>query len=163
MSQTHVAMGELAVSTDADDVLMALGLGSCIGLALVDPIRGVSGLAHVVLPESPPTATVATLRFADHAVPALAKQVAAAGARTGGLTAWLVGGASMFGPANGTLDIGNRNAQAVRAQLKTLRIRVAGEETGGGVGRTLRVTDGGRTLTVREAGGRDRPLVAARR
>ena len=38
----------------AGDVLVSLGLGSCIGLALVDRARGVAGLAHVVLPEATP-------------------------------------------------------------------------------------------------------------
>ena len=45
-------MGELAVSGTVGDELVAIGLGSCIGLALVDRDANVAGLAHVVLPES---------------------------------------------------------------------------------------------------------------
>ncbi len=45
-------MGELAVSSTVGDELVAIGLGSCIGLAMVDREAGVAGLAHVVLPES---------------------------------------------------------------------------------------------------------------
>ncbi len=37
-----------------DDELFAIGLGSCIGLALVDCRARVAGLAHIVLPESAP-------------------------------------------------------------------------------------------------------------
>jgi len=47
-----VRMGEMAVSSSAGDELTALGLGSCIGLALVDRDSGVAGLVHVVLPDS---------------------------------------------------------------------------------------------------------------
>ena len=39
-------------SAVAGDVLVSLGLGSCIGLALVDRRLGVAGLAHVVLPRA---------------------------------------------------------------------------------------------------------------
>ena len=52
MAETMVRMGELAASAVADDVLVSLGLGSCIGLALIDKRVGVAGLAHVVLPAS---------------------------------------------------------------------------------------------------------------
>ena len=51
MAETMVRMGELAASAVAGDVLVSLGLGSCIGLALVDRRHGVAGLAHVVLPD----------------------------------------------------------------------------------------------------------------
>ena len=44
-------MGEIEVSERAGDELVARGLGSCIGLALVDRFVGVAGLAHIVLPQ----------------------------------------------------------------------------------------------------------------
>ena len=52
MSDTMVRMGELAASKTAGDMLVTLGLGSCIGLVLLDRRMGVAGLAHVVLPDS---------------------------------------------------------------------------------------------------------------
>ena len=54
------------------DVLVSLGLGSCIGLALVDKRAGVAGLAHIVLPACAGAVDPGTMhKFADHAVPAL--------------------------------------------------------------------------------------------
>ena len=50
--ETMVRMGELAISDTPGDVLVSLGLGSCIGLALVDKRAGVAGLAHIVLPQT---------------------------------------------------------------------------------------------------------------
>ena len=50
--QTMVRMGELAVSAEAGHTLISLGLGSCIGLALMDRRGGIAGLAHIVLPTS---------------------------------------------------------------------------------------------------------------
>ena len=49
-SETMVRMGELAVSSAPGHVLVSLGLGSCIGLGLIDRRMGIAGLAHVVLP-----------------------------------------------------------------------------------------------------------------
>ena len=68
-------MGELAASAVAGDVLVSLGLGSCIGLALLDRRLGVAGLAHVVLPASGGHAAREPWKFADIAVPELIDRV----------------------------------------------------------------------------------------
>ena len=52
VDEIAVRMGELAVSSAPGEVLLSIGLGSCIGLALVDQRRGIAGLAHVMLPEA---------------------------------------------------------------------------------------------------------------
>lgn len=49
-----VRMGEHAISSKGGAALVSIGLGSCIGLALLDRSRGVFGLAHVMLPAAPP-------------------------------------------------------------------------------------------------------------
>ncbi len=133
-------MGELVVSATDGDELVAIGLGSCIGLAMVDTQAGVAGLAHVVLPESgsaggPPG------KFADTAVPELLAQLERAGAVRRRLAAVLIGGARMFA-IGASLDIGARNAAAVREQLGRLGIHVHAEETGGNRGRTARIVLG---------------------
>jgi chemotaxis protein CheD len=159
MSQTMVRMGELAASATAGDLLVSLGLGSCIGLALVDRGRGVAGLAHVVLPQSDGRAGNGGWKYADHAVPELLRRVVALGARKVRLEAVLVGGASMFAGASPTLDVGARNATAVEALLRTLRIPVSAAVTGGSKGRTIRVEVGAQRVTYREAGGVDTDLL----
>jgi chemotaxis protein CheD len=159
MAETMVRMGELAASAIAGDVLVSLGLGSCIGLAVLDRRVGVAGLAHVVLPDS---AGAPGLKFADRAVPELVQRVVAAGGRRGLLEAALVGGASMFDVSAPTLEVGQRNEAAVREQLKTLRIPVIAAETGGKRGRTIRVHVESTRITVREAGGQEADLVAGR-
>ena len=68
VTETMVRMGELAVSSAAGDVLVSLGLGSCIGLALVDRKMGIAGLAHVVLPDSAGQDDAGPGKFADRAV-----------------------------------------------------------------------------------------------
>ena len=161
----------MVVSAVSGDELVALGLGSCIGLALLDRIAGVAGLAHVVLPDSgnadgPPG------KFADLAVPELLSQMRRAGAIERRLEAVLVGGARMFEMAGG-LDIGSRNEKAVRNALTIARVQVRAATTGGNQGRTVRVIAGESLVTVKVAGGQtvtlfdgsrgemDRPIRAA--
>jgi chemotaxis protein CheD len=155
-ADTIVRMGDWAVSADPDDTLLTIGLGSCIGLVLVDRIRKVAGLAHVMLPEARPGQAAelppeARGKFADLAVDALLDAVLEAGGRRIGLEAALVGGAHMFSFGAAQLDVGARNDAAVRAGLAAVRIPVRGEATGGNKGRTVRVDVGRGSVVVRAA------------
>jgi chemotaxis protein CheD len=145
-----VRMGEMAVSATASDELIALGLGSCIGLAIVDRAAGVAGLAHVVLPESH-GATGQPGRFADTAVPELLARLRRAGAADRRMEVALVGGARMFEMSGGR-DIGARNEQAVRTALDAARLTPRATQTGGNQGRTVKVSVGAGTISVRVAG-----------
>lgn len=149
-------MGELACSASPEDELMSIGLGSCIGVAVVDRARGVAALAHVMLPDAAADPDAPAGKYADRAVPALVREAEALGARRVRLEAVLVGGAQMFDVGVGSaLDIGARNATAVRAALAQARIPVRAEEVGGRRGRTMRLHVGPMTVTVKEAGGRE--------
>jgi chemotaxis protein CheD len=159
MGEISVRMGELATSADPATGLVSIGLGSCIGLALVDTRSRVAGLAHVMLPG--PGADAAATRppgtFADTGVPALLEAVLAAGARRMCLSAVIVGGAQMFGGA-GRMQVGQRNEEAVRAALRAERIPIVAAETGGGSGRTIRVYLDSLRVTSRAAGGTEQTL-----
>jgi chemotaxis protein CheD len=144
-------MGEIAVSRKGEDELVALGLGSCIALALVDHTAGVVGLAHIVLPQAGDR-EASLGKYADSAVPELVSRMRSAGAVERRLEAVLAGGARMF--AVGDLDIGARNDAAVRAALADQQVPVRAAATGGTLGRTLRVDSGSCRVTVREAGGK---------
>jgi chemotaxis protein CheD len=158
--ETVVRMGEASASGTAGDTLACIGLGSCIGLALVDRAKGVAALAHVMLPESAQPDPPQPHKFADLAVPALIDMVVAAGASRTRLEAALVGGAAMFQFGGSGQDIGQRNDQAVTRLLGAARIPVRATATGGNKGRTIRVTVGNDiTITCREAGGRDEHLL----
>lgn len=153
-------MGEAAASCSPGDVLACIGLGSCIGLTLLDRSGGVAALAHVMLPEASQPAPPQPHKFADLAVPALVDLMLAHGAARVRLEAVLVGGAAMFQLGGSGQDIGARNDAAITGLLDELRIPVAARATGGGRGRTIRVHVGPQpAITVREAGGRDEALL----
>ncbi|WP_049793136.1 chemotaxis protein CheD [Conexibacter woesei] len=152
-------MGELAVSATPGDELTSIGLGSCIGVALVDRARGVAALAHVMLPDATADLDAPAGKYADRAIPALVAAAEELGARRVRLEAVLVGGAQMFDVGVGSaLDIGARNAVAVRAALQSARIPVRAEQVGGRRGRTMRVHVDPLHVTVKEAGGREAEL-----
>ncbi len=160
--ETVVRMGEAAASRTAGDTLACIGLGSCIGLALVDRAKGVAALAHVMLPEATQPDPPQPHKFADLAVPALIDMVVAQGASRARLEACLVGGAAMFQFGGSGQDIGARNDEAVTRLLGQQRIPVRATATGGSKGRTIRVAVGSDiTITVREAGGTEEHLLGS--
>ena len=92
-----VRIGEIAVSKHERHVLAAIGLGSCIGLALLDRKAGRAGLAHIMLPSSEggrPDSVGA--KYADVGVPALLDAMHRIGSTVRSLEAVIVGGAQML-------------------------------------------------------------------
>jgi chemotaxis protein CheD len=154
-TEIMVRMGELVATRDPGATLLAIGLGSCIGLAMLDRKLPVVGLAHVMLPESPARAVESPGKFADTAVPALRERMIELGATRNRIDAILVGGAQMFSfdsSAGSRLDVGARNEQAVREALAAARIEVLATATAGKTGRTMRVTVSPAGIVVKEAG-----------
>ena len=150
-----VGIGQIAASDRRDVVISALGLGSCIGVVLMDARAQIAGMAHVMLPQSAPTSKGPPGKFADTAIPALLDSVLALGADRARLVATIAGGAQMFGAGSGAgmFNIGGRNDESVRAALSAVRIRLRARDVGGHVGRTMRVGVGTATVTVRVVGG----------
>jgi len=161
MSEISVRMGEMAASADPAVVLVSIGLGSCIGLALIDAAAGVAGLAHIMLPGPGDIERRAASTFADTGVPALVAEVKSLGARR--LSAVIVGGAQMFGSGGaGRMQVGARNEEAVRAALRAINVPLVAHETGGGGGRTIRVYLAEARVTSRVAGGTEAALFGSR-
>ncbi len=120
--------------------LISYGLGSCVGIALFDPIAKVGGLAHIMLPDSTQArATDNPAKFADTALPLMLSDIIKLGGAKSRIVAKIAGGAQMFTFTNATdiMRVGERNAEAVRLILKKLDIRLLAEDTGGNYGRTV--------------------------
>ena len=156
-SEIVARMGDIAVSSVPGEVLVSVGLGSCIGLALVSRRLRVCGLAHVMLPDSQGRDSEHPGKFADRAVPTLLERLALRGAEPNALDAVVVGGAQMFAAAG--MEIGARNEVAVREALLRAGVPVTAAATGGSVGRTIRVHVDSATVTVREAGSQEVTLL----
>ena len=131
----EVATGEVkAINTPA--FLQCLTLGSCVAVILYDEERKIGGIAHVMLPSSPSinAEDADALKYANHAIHELIKQMLELGARGVALTARLVGGAQVM---PNTPDIGKENIVAIRNTLQELGIKITDEQLGGVVGRSV--------------------------
>ena len=131
-----VGMAEYWVSSNPEDVLCILGLGSCVGLCLYDPRKKIGGMVHILLPESIPGQSN-PFKFADSAVPALWEKVKSEGASPENIFAKISGGAKMFSGTDSLFDIGRRNVEAVKAELQKLKIPLRADDTGGNRGRSI--------------------------
>jgi len=145
-----IGIGEFHVGTEP---MMAIGLGSCIGLTIYDKDRHIGAMVHIMLPDSSGR-TDRPGKYADTAIPLLLTKLSDAGCHKASLVAKMSGGACMFEYFGNNLNIGERNAQQVRAVLAENHIKLAAEEVGGKAGRTVAFypAEGGK-VTVRSADG----------
>lgn len=134
-----VGMADLKVCKSPDG-LTTLGLGSCVGVALRDPVTKVGGLLHAMLPDSSVIKNNTCVeKFVDSGLDELVKQMIRAGANKSRLEAKLAGGAQMFSFQKNSdlVKVGERNAEAARKKLRAMHIRLLAEDTGLNYGRTV--------------------------
>jgi len=154
-----VGLGEARVSSDPQDELVALGLGSCVGVCAYDPVAKVGGLLHAMLPEANGS-DGRPAKYVDTGIRHLLEEMERRGARRSRIRVHLVGGAQMliapgFGKA---LDIGARNVARARLILPEEGLTVVGADVGGSKGRTVRLHVGSGIVRVRSVGGTEREL-----
>lgn len=154
-----VNIADFAVTT-GDAVLVTSGLGSCVAVALHDPVSRIAGLAHVLLPSAgfgPPS--IHPAKYADTGVALLAEEMRRLGASQNRMVARLAGGARMFAALlSSGINMGQRNIDATRKALYKLGIPVVAEDVGGEYGRSVSVVASTGAMTVRSLVGGDREL-----
>lgn len=134
-----VGMADLNVCKSPDGIT-TLGLGSCVGIAIRDPIAKVGGLAHVMLPDSTQIENRSNVsKFADTGIEELVKKIMAIGGNKARFEAKIAGGAQMFAFQNkqDMVRVGERNIEASKKKLKELGIPLKAEDTGLNYGRTV--------------------------
>lgn len=134
-----VGMADLKVCP-FPNAITTLGLGSCVGIALYDPVTKVAGLAHIMLPDSTKIRNNDNkAKFADTGIDELVRLMVQAGANQSRLVAKIAGGAQMFAfkADSEMVRIGDRNVECTKKKLKELNIRLLAEDTGLNYGRTV--------------------------
>ena len=134
-----VGMADLNIGK-APDIITTVGLGSCIGLTLYDPVTRVGGLVHYMLPDSKAVSNNSNIaKFCDTGVQELLKRVTMAGANRRRLVAKIAGGAKMFAvnQESNVGSVGERNTVAAKQILRQLGIQLIAEDTGLNFGRTV--------------------------
>ena len=129
----HIAAGSYYIDTQKPMILEAY-LGTCVGVALYDPVAGVGGLIHLLLPEPMSIEGVfQPEKYASTGFPIFLEALASAGASVENMKASIAGGA-LVGPLEDSdleLDIGGRTADRVMQIIAAEGIRVDKLETGG--------------------------------
>jgi chemotaxis protein CheD len=153
-----VGLGEIKISRDPQDVLVAFGLGSCIGVGMYDPALHLGGLLHAVLPKKNDANESTFPKYVDSGTRLLLEQMVKAGGIKSRIILRIAGGANMLVSTSlsSSFDIGTRNIQAVKAVLSELNLKISGEDLGGQTGRTVRMYISSGRMTIRMMGGSER-------
>lgn len=151
-----VGLGEIKISRDPADALVAYGLGSCVAVGLYDPETRQAGLLHAILPERPKENTTDLPgKYVDSGLEAMLSQMRLSHLDPAKIIVRLVGGANMLLSQPGlarTLNIGDRNVAAAQAWLTARHFRIRAQEVGGNTGRTVRLFVAEGRMTVRTIG-----------
>lgn len=135
-----VGMADLKTCVSPNGVT-TLGLGSCVGIAIRDPMTKIGGLAHIMLPDSTAirNSQQNIAKFADTGIVELVSQMEKLGAKRSRMVAKIAGGATMFNfqSTNTIGQVGERNVEATKAKLKELNIPIIAQDTGANYGRTV--------------------------
>jgi chemotaxis protein CheD len=150
-----VGMGEIVVTASPDAVLSCIGLGSCIAVCAYDRLAKVGGMAHVVLPQYNGLPGSNYAKFADTAVPLLLEEMNKKGSVKSRLIVKIAGGAQMtVAPGlRDTFKTGERNLAQIMLVLQRKQIALAAADTGGNLGRTVRLYVDTGKVTVKTANG----------
>lgn len=134
-SDRVVGIADMAISVAKDERLVTFALGSCLGVCVHDPVAGVSGLLHVMLPSSdidPQKAQRNPCMFVDTGVPELFKAAYRAGAQKERLIVKVIGGATT-GDADqpDAFQVGKRNVLTLKKLLWKNGVILRAEDVGG--------------------------------
>lgn len=146
-----VGVGELALSDRKGTELITFSLGSCLAVIIHDPVAGVGGLLHFMLPESvlnPERARKQPALFADTGLPLLFRGAYAMGARKGRLRVVVAGGSQVI-DESGRFNVGARNYAALRKIFWRNNVLIDAEDVGGRANRTAGLVVGSGKVWVR--------------
>jgi chemotaxis protein CheD len=139
---TAVNFGELKISRNPAETLVAFSIGSGVGVSIYDPVTASGGLLNFMLPDSsmlsPSKAQIQPFMFADTGLVALFDALYDLGAQKENLKVVLAGGAQII-DQTGEFNIGRKNHQAVTSLMKAQHLTIQHADIGGTCLRTLRL------------------------
>ena len=129
--QIHrVLPGEHVIVREPDEYLATV-LGSCIAACIRDPLTGVGGMNHFMLPERAPAVGVSSrelMRYGNHAMAVLIDDLVKAGGRRERLEIKIIGGANVIASS---CKVGDENAAFIRRFLGEQGLKLEAEDVGG--------------------------------
>ena len=148
-----VVVSDMKTGRDGD-FLITHALGSCLGLAVYDPVAKVGGLLHAMLPLSKinrEKARANPYMFVDTGVPVVFKTLYDMGAQKGRLIVKAAGCGNPLGK-NEMFKIGERNYTLLKKLLWKNNVLLEAEDVGGTKSRTVRFDVSTGQVTISSAG-----------
>ncbi len=164
MTTLIVGVSDAKLSRESCASLVTYALASCVGISIYDPVAGVGGLLHYMLPDSRIDSAKARHNpwmFADTAIPQFFQQAYRMGAEKSRLRVVVAGGAQVIQPES-SFEIGKRNQIAMRRIFWRSGVLLDAEDVGGHDVRTLRLEIGTGRLMVRRNGAAEQELCSQR-
>ncbi|MEW6182074.1 MAG: chemotaxis protein CheD [Bacillota bacterium] len=142
MTTIFIGIGELGATCLGSGVLRTYALSSCVAVIMLAPRKRAAGLLHVALPTSDIDRNLAMDKlgyFADTGVPALLRRMRECGCRKDDLVVKIAAGGAVSIESGLRSNIGGRNLEAVREELKKYGMGAAAQDVGGDIVRTVSV------------------------
>jgi chemotaxis protein CheD len=147
-----VGVGDMSVSNISSFTLSTYALGSCVGVAVYDPMAKAGGLLHMMLPDSSISRAKAGSQpamFADTGLPLLFRSLQGLrGVDLNRVKLMVAGGSSVL-CATDQFRIGERNIKATNDWLAKQGYYVRHTSLGGTASRTLHLDIGSGTVTLK--------------
>lgn len=107
-----------------NDELVATTLGSCVSACIRDPLAGVGGMNHFMLPEGDGSIVSVSNRYGSYAMESLINTILSHGGMRSRLEVKITGGGQLIGD----IDVGIRNVAFVKEFLAREGLRILSED-----------------------------------
>lgn len=123
----------------APQELISYALGSCVGICIIDKVKKIAGMVHIMLPGSSMGENENVYKYADTGIPEMVKQMEKMGCLRYHMSAKIAGGAKMFEIKSTSAigNIGERNVIKTKEILNNLNIKLVSQDVGANYGRTI--------------------------
>jgi chemotaxis protein CheD len=138
MKKIRIGPGQHYVTRHNERIMTVLG--SCVAACIRDPVAGIGGMNHFMLPESADGvwgAANATMRYGNFAMERLINDILRGGGLRSRLEVKVFGGAAMVA---GSSMVGHQNADFVEAYLEAENMAVAASHLRGSHARRIDYT-----------------------
>jgi len=132
----NINVGE--THTSASPVEIKTLLGSCVAACLFDPVAGIGGMNHFLLPHTAATHEIDRQRFGTHAMETLINALMGKGADRQRLQAKIFGGGNVLDGVTRRPTVGEQNGDFAKAFLEKEGIKLVSSRLGGDTGVEVR-------------------------
>lgn len=150
----NVGVSDMRVSDTSGDIIQTHSLGSCIGIAIYDPVVKVAGILHFQLPQSTdhPNKDKNPLMFADTGIPELFRSAYKLGAVKKRMIVKVAGGSKIM-DNTGFFNIGHRNYIIMKKIFWRNGVLIESEDIGGDSWRNMKISVDTGQVTIKTAKG----------